>query len=294
MSQAQFAQVQTFNGLPSSLFQYAQAVFGRKPLLAASNSAIPDLRVVAQQVRINATHVKRYCDVCGITPGQSLPAAYLHVLAMPLHMRLFTHAKFPARVLGLVHLRNTIRQFRPIAINSVVELSVRYNTLRETEIGQEYDVITTASVSGEVAWEEVSTMLARRHVAGKRPVIERGNRDEARLLCERTVSATANTGRRYASVSGDFNPIHLFDRTAQWFSFKQCVAHGMWSLARCVGLGESYLASCPVEIDAQFKLPIYLPSDFVFRAQRADWGIDLSLSTVKGDRLHLSVQARGL
>jgi len=86
----------------------------------------------------------------------------------------------------------------------------------------------------------------------------------------------------------------LFDRTAQWFSFKQCVAHGMWSLARCVGLGESYLASCPVEIDAQFKLPIYLPSDFVFRAQRADWGIDLSLSTVKGDRLHLSVQARGL
>jgi acyl dehydratase len=155
-------------------------------------------------------------------------------------------------------------------------------------------VITTASIDGERVWEEISTMLARRHVAGKRPAIERGSRDEARLLCERTVDAPANTGRRYASISGDYNPIHLFDRTAQWFSFKQCVAHGMWSLARCVGLGESYLPAYPLEIDAQFKLPIYLPSDFVFRAQRSDAGVDLSLSTVKGDRLHLSVQTREL
>jgi acyl dehydratase len=280
--------------LPPSLFQYGQAVFSRKPLLAPANHVIPDLRVTARQVHINAAHVKRYCDVCGTTPGPSLPAAYLHVLAMPLHMRLFTHADFPARVLGLVHLRNTIRLLRPIALDSTVELSACYNTLRETESGQEYDLVTTATVADEVAWEEVSTMLARRHVAGKRPVIERGNRDEARLLCERTVSAAPNTGRRYAAVSGDYNPIHLFDRTAQWFSFKQCVAHGMWSLARCVGLGEAYLPSCPFEIDAQFKLPIYLPGDFVFRAQRADRGIDLALSTVKGDRLHLSVRARQL
>jgi len=286
-------QVQTFRGLPSSFVQYAQAVFSRKPLLAISG-VIPDLRVVAQQVRINAAHVKRYCDVCGITPGQSLPAAYLHVLAMPLHMRLFTHTEFPARVLGLVHLRNTIRHLRPITLDSVVELSAHYNTLRETDIGQEYDLVTTATVAGDVVWEEVSTMLARRHVAGKRPVIERGHRDEASLLCERTVSVSANTGRRYAAVSGDYNPIHLFDRTAQWFAFKQCVAHGMWSLARCVGLGEAYLPPYPLEINAQFKLPIYLPSDFVFRAQRAERGIDLALTTVKGDRLHLSVQAKPL
>lgn len=292
MAQLPVEQVQTFNGLPSSVFQYGQAVFSRKPLLAPSDCVVPDLRMVAQQVRINIAHVKRYCDVCGITPGKTLPAAYLHVLAMPLHMRLFTHTDFPARVLGLVHLRNTIRMLRPIEIDSVVELSARYNTLRETEIGQEYDLVTTAAIAGELVWEEVSTMLARRQVAGKRPAIERGNRDEARLLCERTVGASANTGRRYASVSGDYNPIHLFDRTAQWFSFKQCVAHGMWSLARCVGLGESYLPQYPLVIDAQFKLPIYLPGDFVFRAQRTERGADLSLSTVKGDRLHLSVQAK--
>jgi hypothetical protein len=130
MASTQVAKVQTFRGLPSSLFQYAQAVFSSKPLLAPSYCEPPNLQVTAQQVRINVAHVRRYCDVCGITPGESVPAAYLHILAMPLHMRLFTHDDFPARVLGLVHLRNTIRQWRPIRVNNVVELSTQYNTLR--------------------------------------------------------------------------------------------------------------------------------------------------------------------
>jgi hypothetical protein len=169
---------------------------------------------------------------------------------------------------------------------------VRFNTLRETDSGQEYDLITAAKTGDRTVWEEISTMLARRHVAGKRPVIERGNRNEARLLNEQTIDVMANTGRRYARVSGDYNPIHLFDRTAQKFAFRQCVAHGMWSLARCVGLGHAYLPAFPLEIDAQFKLPIYLPGNFVFRAQRGDTGVDLSLSTIKGDRLHLDVQTQ--
>lgn len=282
--------MQRFKGLPSTPWQYLLAMTSRKPLLAPPATSIPDINVVAQQVRINEAHVRRYCAACGIEPSGHLPAAYLHALAMPLHMRVFTHPQFPVKVLGLVHLRNIIRQWRPISVSRAPELRVRYNSLRETEGGQEYDFITSAVIDGNTVWEEISTMLARRHTAGKRPVIERGKRDESRLLCEHTAGVDANTGRRYALVSGDYNPIHLFDRTAQWFSFKQAVAHGMWSLSRCVGLGQSYLPDYPVQIEAQFKLPIYLPGDFVFRAQRSDDGVHLSLTTIKGDRLHLSVQ----
>jgi len=291
MSEAHL-RLQTYQGLPSTFIQYVRAVCSRKPLLAPEGCAAPTIRVTAQQVRVNAAHVQRYCSICGITPTEFLPPAYLHVLAMPLHMRVFTHRLFPAKVLGLVHLRNMIRQWQPIPIDSVLELRVDYDSLRETESGQEYDLITSAHLDGRLVWEEISTMLARRHLAGKRPVIERGQRNEQQLLCEHTVNVRSQTGRRYAWVSGDYNPIHLFNRTAQWFGFKQCVAHGMWSLSRCIGFGHSYLPAFPIEIDAQFKLPIYLPSDFVFRAQRNDVGVDLSLSTVKGDRLHLSVQAK--
>ncbi len=286
------AQQQRFNGLPSMVWPYCKVLTSRKPLLAPAGTQPPSLVLCTERVRINASHLQRYREICGIADTGTLPHAYLHVMAMPLHMRVFTHADFPVKVLGLVHLRNVIRQFQGIKADSVLDLSVSYDSLRETDSGQEYDLITRCEVAGKLVWEEVSTMLARRATPGKRPSIERAVRDAARVVGEQTIATIADTGRRYAFVSGDFNPIHLFDRTAQAFQFKQAVAHGMWSLARCIGLAQGTFPDTPIELDAQFKLPIYLPSEFLFRNQRADDGADLSLTTLKGDRLHLAVKAR--
>lgn len=281
-----------FAGLPSMVWPYAQVLSSRKPLLAAAGTSPPAIHLHSNRVRINGAHLRRYRDICGIADNGFLPPAYLHVLAMPLHMRVFVHPQFPVKVLGLVHLRNVIRQFAPVSADSVLTLSVQYDSLRETDSGQEYDLVTRARVKDELVWEEVSTMLARRHTPGKRPSIERAVRDATRLINEETIATAANTGRRYAFVSGDFNPIHLFDRTAQAFQFKQCVAHGMWSLARC--LGRATLPDRGAELDAQFKLPIYLPSEFIFRQQQRDTGSELTLTTIKGDRLHLTVTTRPL
>lgn len=284
--------LQRYDGLPSMFWPYCKVLTANKPLLAPVDIAPPAITIQANNVRINAAHLQRYCEVCGIKPVPALPHAYLHVLAMPLHMRVFTHARFPVKVLGLIHLRNVIRQLQPINTNSVLNMSVSYRTLRETDSGQEYDLVTQCEVAGQLVWEEISTMLARRITPGKRPSIERASRDESRIVLEQTIATAANTGRHYAFVSGDFNPIHLFDRTAQAFQFKQAVAHGMWSLARCVGLAADTFPNGPVELDAQFKLPIYLPSEFVFRNQRLESGAELSLTTIKGDRLHLAIKAR--
>src|SRR6266487_1403229 len=43
----------------------------------------------------------------------------------------------------------------------------------------------------------------------------------------------ADLGRRYAAVSGDRNPIHLYRLTAWLFGFRRPIAHGMWAAARC-------------------------------------------------------------
>ena len=284
---------QTHAGLPSMVWPYCKVLSSSKPMLAADGLVMPSISVEAAKVRISAAHLRRYRAICGLSDAAVLPHAYLHVVAMPLHMRVFVHEAFPVKVLGLVHLRNVIRQWRPIHADAVLRLAVECNTLRETEIGQEYDLMTRAWQSRELVWEEVSTMLARRATPGKRPSIERAQRDDLRMISEQVIHAAVNTGRRYAFVSGDFNPIHLFDRTAQAFQFKQTVAHGMWSLARCIGVAEAAFPQGPIELDARFKLPIYLPGEFVFRSQRneQDAGcVDLSLTTPKGDRLHLVVR----
>jgi hypothetical protein len=49
-----------------------------------------------------------------------LPHAYIHVLAMPLHMRVFKQADYPVKVLGLEHLRNLIRQFQDQADSTLI------------------------------------------------------------------------------------------------------------------------------------------------------------------------------
>jgi acyl dehydratase len=68
----------------------------------------------------------------------------------------------------------------------------------------------------------------------------------------------AGTGRRYAAVSGDRNPIHLSALTAKAFGFPTAIAHGMYTAARALaesGAGRSGAFEWTVE----FSKPVLLP-----------------------------------
>ncbi len=51
----------------------------------------------------------------------------------------------------------------------------------------------------------------------------------------------SDIGRRYAAVSGDSNPIHLYNFTAKLFGFPRAIAHGMWTKAKCLSMYEGRL-----------------------------------------------------
>ena len=278
-----------FHRLPGMFANYVRVVSSSKPMIAPSGTAMGRTVVSVEKVAIRAAHLSRYRDVCGIPGSDTLPHAYPHALTMPLHMFVFASPSFPVKVLGLIHLRNTIRCYRAISNDSVLSLHTECDTLRETKSGQEYDLITRAYVGEELVWDENSTMLAHRATPGQRPKIERAGDAEVTT----TLNVNADTGRRYARVSGDYNPIHLTARTASWFGFKQAVAHGMWSMSRSLGEATPHLPAAPLQIDTQFKLPLYLPSDVTFRSQRIDGQTHISLSSAK-DRLHLATQVKPL
>ena len=76
-----------------------------------------------------------------------------------------------------------------------------------------------------------------------------------------TIGVPAGTGRRYARVSGDYNPHHLSNVTARITGFKQAMVHGMWSLARTLAcLEEITPLAPPFSVDAAFKLPVFMPA----------------------------------
>jgi acyl dehydratase len=289
----------SFAGLPSMVPAYARVVFGKKPYVAPPDTVVKPVELEVRRIVISKSHLQRYRETCGVPDGAGLPPAYLHVLAMPLHMQLFIAEDFPVKVLGLIHLRNTIRVLKPFELNAPLRLRVTWNTLRLTDFGQEYDFTTSYDQNGEVVWEEVSTMFARGNAPPpakegvKRGGIERSHHPATGTHTE-TLEIVDGTGWKYARVSGDFNPIHLTARTAKMFGFKQAVAHGMWSLGRCLASATSYLPKGQVQIDTQFKLPVYLPSQALSRTWKVDGGADISMCTPRGDRLHLAMQVRTL
>lgn len=279
---------------------YARVLLGKKPYSAPAGTTIEPVEIEARKVVLSAAHIRRYREVCAVpSSATGLPPAYLHVLAMPLHMQLFVVKNFPVKVLGLIHLRNTIRVLAPVDERAPLRLRVYFDTMRLTDYGQEYDFTTSYEQNGVLVWEEISTMFARGtggapaapKEGSKRPVIERSNHPETGTHTD-TLEVADNTGWRYARVSGDFNPIHLTARTAKMFGFKQAVAHGMWSMGRCLASASPHIPNMRIQVDTQFKLPVYIPSQALARTWAVDGGADISMCTMKGDRLHLAMQVR--
>jgi acyl dehydratase len=281
----------TFDRLPSMIPAYARVILGKKPYYAADVSGVQPFGVEARSVVISARHVRRYRAACGMQSGDSVPVSFPHVLSMPLHMQLFVTSAFPVKVLGLIHLRNSIRWLKPVPTGRELQLRVDFDCVRQTDTGQEYDLITRYRDRGEVIWEEVSTMFARNpNAVGKRERLDRSTHPAEGDVKLVTADIDVKTGWRYAKVSGDFNPIHLTARTAKMFGFKQAVAHGMWSMARCLAEAEPQLPAGKIRVDTQFKLPVYLPSQALVRVWPMDRGLDISMATPRGDRLHLAMQ----
>ena len=92
----------------------------------------------------------------------------------------------------------------------------------------------------------------------------------------------------YADASGDHNPIHLYAATARAFGFPRQIAHGMWSLARCLAAVENRLPG-PVRVDVAFKKPVLLPATVRFTTTERveDAGVAFTLADPRDDALHL-------
>lgn len=276
------------NSPPSLWSLYGKAILP-KAQSGASDLVIPDLRARLVGVSTANDNLKRYRKVCGFSSKTSAPITWPHILAFPLHLKLLTEKAFPLPLLGLVHLRNTIQQHRPIGIGETLDIDVRLAGQTQGSKGLEFDLVTEARSAGKLVWEENSTTLFRQAQAGgksdtgKPPTLERFPNTV-------NIKAPESIGRQYASVSGDRNPIHMHALTAKAFGFPRAIAHGMWSKAQALACleqqagwnGHNVTASC------QFKKPLFLPGTAQLNWQTGSGSWDYQLLNAKGDAPHLT------
>ena len=204
------------------------------------------------RVSINPKHVAAYRKVCGFSDSPVLPATYPHIMAFGLQMQLLTDKDFPFPLLGLIHLSNRIRIHRPLGGVSELSVGVHTQNLKPHPKGATFDLITTVEDSLGLLWEAESRMLCRGVKLQGEP--EDDAQPAPTQVSELTRwKAPADIGRRYARVSGDYNPIHLSALTAKLFGFPQAIAHGLWNKAHTLAALGEHLPAANIEISVEFK-----------------------------------------
>ncbi len=277
---------------PNLLSIFGRAALGALPVLSAlpgfgrSGTELPSTTFVQNDVRIDRARLAGYDRVCGFRVSDVLPATFPHVLSFPLQAKLMTEPTFPFPMIGLVHLANRITQTRPLRADESFVLRVHAEGLRPHERGTQFDMISEALADGEVVWTDVSTYLRR---GGSSGPSERGSAASQEPLGGEPAARWrlgGDTGRRYAEVSGDHNPIHLYPLTARLFGFKRAIAHGMWSKARCLAFFEGRLPDA-YTVDVRFRRPILLPATVTLYAEQTDDGFRFALRHAGKDTPHL-------
>ena len=257
---------------------------------------LPDTVLTLDDVEVDRGHLAEYDRICGFWFGDTLPATYPHLLAFGLQVRLMADRSFPLPLPGLVHIANNITVHR--AIDASERLAVRVHAERFVAHpkGAQVDLVGQVRCGGETVWDGRTTYLARgatapacAHDDAASPV----ERPELTGLPGRAPVATwrvdADTGRRYAAVSGDVNPIHLHPLTAKAFGFPRAIAHGMWTAAHALAALEGRLPEA-LTYDVTFGKPLLLPSTAELHTRAAGDGWDLEVRS--GDRRHLTGSTR--
>ncbi|ENU17073.1 MaoC/PaaZ C-terminal domain-containing protein [Acinetobacter lwoffii] len=273
-----------FSQLPKPYLAYPKVIQGlifKKP---KAEKVLPQVEYVVDSFKVDQKHLKAYNEVCGFKNNGYIPAIYLTVLSQSLQMHMMTSEAFPFPILGLVHIRNQVKQYRKIGVNETLTLSCKFGELQPHDKGVQFDFITTVKVGGEVVVEALTTYLSRQKTNAK-AAAKPAESQAPEYILNNEWNISENTGRRYAMTSGDFNLIHIHAVTAKAFGFKQAIAHGMWSKAKALAnlsLPDAY------EADVWFKLPMYLPSKVEFLTAQAANDTDFLIRSSKNQKPHVT------
>jgi acyl dehydratase len=288
-------------GLPG-LYTRAVLQAARAAIWSRAGRGTPPDSASAEPIRLAAVPLapglSEYREACGFAPGATVPVSYPQALAFPLQLAVLTTPGFPFPAVGAIHVANALVQEEPLSPHDVLDLAVFATDLRPHRRGRQVTLITEARVGDQLVGRARSDFLHRERSAGAARPAERsaaagtGHGQEAGtgqggLVGPVRWQLPAGVGRRYAAVSGDRNPIHLYDATAKPFGFRRHIAHGMWLMARCLAELEAGLPA-RYRCEVAFRHPVELPASVEFTATVGGGRTEFQVESAAAGGTHLS------
>jgi acyl dehydratase len=212
---------------------------------------------------ITEAHLADYRKALGFD-ADTVPLTYLYLLAQRAHVGVMLASEFPYPVMGMVHVANEMRWIGGGAtafdrrLPCEIELHVQPDP--PSASGAHFLTFQVQFVQhGRVFASCSSRYLALR---GRR---SSGKKDEPPSPLVGPVFAhyalAEDAGRRYAKLSGDSNPIHLWRWSARLLGFKRPIMHGMHTVGRLAAELERAHGRPPQSIGVKFLKPAPLPCE---------------------------------
>jgi acyl dehydratase len=276
------------SALTASLGTLASLALKRAPGLRG-DATIPAISV-ERVVSGDPAWVSAYRQSIGAVDDGLLPPCAPQVFAVGLHLQLLKDPRFPLSALGIVHVENVIEERGSIAADATLRVRASVAGHSPHDKGVTFDLVNEAFVDGDdtARWRSVMTVLVRdARLAKAQPRSEREGPLPTARLSSSAIRVPEDTGRRYAGVSGDANPIHLWALSAKAFGFPRAIAHGMWTLARALSEVGDAIPQRPRRISVKFIRPVLLPSTVLTECVDVDGALRIQVSPERGNAPHL-------
>jgi len=245
-----------------------------RPTTLAKDAVLEKTCMVYPGVTIDGDQVNRFKQVCGYAmAGPPVPAAFIQSLFIGMMSRFITAPFFPVNPMGLIQTGQSFDLIQPVAPGLKLDLYCRILDMARTEKGIISRFLMEAAAAGntpaarafakpgekDMVWQGIATYLTRSGTRG--PKGKKQPPRDTPLPVKEVIEVPENTGRRYAAVSRDVNPHHLYTWTARPMGFKRPIAHGIWSMARA-GASLEKAAGHPklTGMDGVLKLPVFMPA----------------------------------
>lgn len=235
-----------------ALFKRARAV---RPaggeLLRATHLAAP----------LDRRRLARYTQLLGF-PADALPLTFHYLLAQRAQLAAMLDSDVPFRIAGMIHVANEMTGHTALDPAAPLLLHTSAHVAPQPNGAIHVLFQTFGRQGGRDVFSCASDYLAVRGQRGARPATA----PVAQLAPIAHWTLDGAAGRRYAAVSGDWNPIHLGRWPARMMGMRAPIIHGMHTVAKCCAALESATGRRVESISARFTAPVALPGEVALSA----------------------------